>query len=337
MVTSHTLLLQSDAQSVMSYYLSSLKNFSNFFSGQRAVKLSTFRKLWKTLLPFIVQAKPMTDLCWVCQQNNYQIYRSANLPDEVKSMKLLKQEEHLRIVEKERQGYRDMVSAAKNTVEELPGKIKLGENQPMSKTIRMHYSFDFAQQVHLPSDPLQPGPMYFLTPRKCGIFGVCCEALPMQINYLIDEAASASKGSSAVISYLHHFFKTHGLGEMHCDLHCDNCAGQNKNRYMLWYLAWRVMHKLHAEITLNFLITGHTKFAPDWCFGLVKQLFRKTRVCSLSELAQVVQDSTVTKMNVPQLVMNEKQEILVDHYNWQTFLEPYMQALHGIKKFHHFR
>ncbi|XP_064631512.1 uncharacterized protein LOC135489836 [Lineus longissimus] len=53
-------------------------------AGYRAVKITTFRRLWNSLLPFIVQAKPMTDLCWVCQKNNYQVYRSANLPDAVK-------------------------------------------------------------------------------------------------------------------------------------------------------------------------------------------------------------------------------------------------------------
>ena len=35
---------------------------------------------------------------------------------------------------------------------------------------------------------MQPGPIYFKTPRKCGIFGVMCEAIPRQVNYLIDEA-----------------------------------------------------------------------------------------------------------------------------------------------------
>ena len=38
---------------------------------------------------------------------------------------------------------------------------------------RVHYSFDFAQQVHYPHNPLQPGPIYFKTPRKCAVFGVC--------------------------------------------------------------------------------------------------------------------------------------------------------------------
>uniref|UniRef100_X1ZI71 Uncharacterized protein n=2 Tax=Capitella teleta TaxID=283909 RepID=X1ZI71_CAPTE len=39
-------------------------------SEARKVKLSTFKQLWLQLLPFIVVARPMTDLCWTCQNNN---------------------------------------------------------------------------------------------------------------------------------------------------------------------------------------------------------------------------------------------------------------------------
>lgn len=77
----------------------------------------------------------------------------------------------------------------------------------------MHYSFDYTQQMHYPSNPLHPGPIYFLTPRKCGTFGVHCEAIPQQVNYLIDEAMESSKGSSAVVSHLHHFLNNYGLSE----------------------------------------------------------------------------------------------------------------------------
>ena len=52
---------------------------------------------------------------------------------------------------------------------------------PSSRKFMLHVGFDFAQQVHLPSDPLQPGPIYFLTPRKCGIFGVCREPFQKQV------------------------------------------------------------------------------------------------------------------------------------------------------------
>ncbi|KAK1901239.1 40S ribosomal protein S1 [Dissostichus eleginoides] len=192
-------------------------------NGHRAAGNSTFRKLWKELIPSVVIGRPMRDLCWFCQKNNMAICLSSNLPDCVKSAKLRKQEEHLRTV-------------------------------GIDRETTIHYTFDYAQQVHYPSDPLQPGPIYFLVPRKCGVFGVCSEGVPQQVNYLIDEAHCSSKDSIAVISYLHHFFSQYGLGVKHVLLHCVNCSGQNKNRYLIWYIAWRFMVGLHATISLNFLI-----------------------------------------------------------------------------------
>ena len=47
---------------------------------------------------------------------------------------------------------------------------------------------------------MQPGPIYFKTPWKCGIFGIMCEAVLGQVNYLIDEAAAVGKGAKATIS-----------------------------------------------------------------------------------------------------------------------------------------
>ena len=140
---------------------------------------------------------------------------------------------------------------------------------PCSRSIKAHYSFDVAQQVFYPNDPLQPGPMYFLTSRKCAIFGVCCEAIPRQINYLIDEAVDIGKGANAVVSMLHHFFEVHGLGE-DVHLHADNW-GSNKKNIIVGYLLWRVLTGLYENITLSFMIAGHTKFSPDWYFGLLKK------------------------------------------------------------------
>ncbi|ELU14415.1 hypothetical protein CAPTEDRAFT_217555 [Capitella teleta] len=134
----------------------------------------------------------------------------------------------------------------------------------------MHYSFDYAQQVHLPSNHLQPGPIYLLTPRQVGLFGICCEGFPRQVNFVWMKATPLC----------------YRLEETSVHLHCDNCSGQNKNKYILWHLAWRVATGLHKSITLNFLVAGHTKFAPDLCIGLLKQEFRRHAVSSLECMRQ---------------------------------------------------
>ena len=99
--------------------------------------------------------------------------------------------------------------------------------------IKAQYSFDYAQQVHYPSDPLQHGPIYFLTPRKCTILGVSCESLPRQINFQTDEAGVCGKEANAVVSHLHYFFENQGFGENHVYLQGDNCTGQYKNDTMI--------------------------------------------------------------------------------------------------------
>ena len=159
----------------------------------------------------------------------------------------------------------------------------------------------------------------------------------MQVNFLVDEGMCISKGSIAVISYLHYFFRSYGLGEKHAQLHCDNCSGQNKNRYLLWYLAWRTMHGLHHSISLNFLLAGHTKFSPDFCFGLVKKSIQKSSISTLADIAEAVERSAENTMNIAQLVGTEAGTQFVPTYQWQDFLAPYFRPLPNIKKYHHFR
>jgi len=260
--------------------------------------------------------------------------RGINIAEQEKSSRLRAQEEHLLIVQEERSLYNSMVHDAKATCQHN-GLSELQPSTPCSRLMTMHYSFDFAQQVHLPSNPQQPGPIYFLVPRKCALFGVCCEGMPRQVNFLIDEAHFISKGANAVVSFLHYFFDNYGLGETDVHIHCDNCSGQNKNRIVLWYCAWRVAVGLHKSITLNFLIAGHTKFAPDWCFGLLKQAFRRHAVSSLEELASVVNGSA--SVNVSQLVGEADGTTHVPVSDWQAWLTAFFRPLPGIKQYQHFR
>ena len=157
--------------------------------------------------------------------------------------------EHHEAHTKERSYYNHCVKEATETAKAL-AMTALQSCCPNSVETTMHYSFDYAQQVHLPHSPMQPEPIYFLVLRKRALFGINCEALPRQINYCIDEGVCVGNGSSSVISYLHHFFANFSIRERHVTLHCDNCGGQNKNQYMLQYLAWRVMTSRHTSVSL---------------------------------------------------------------------------------------
>ena len=111
-----------------------------------------------------------------------------------------------------------------------------------------HILFDFAQNASYPCSPLQPGPLYFLCERKVYIFGICCEGLPRQMNYLIDECVYNGKGANTVVSLLHHYLTHYSLGERHLHIHADNCVGQNKNNTL-----FRVSYYNCVTITSNFV------------------------------------------------------------------------------------
>ena len=166
-----------------------------------AFKRRKFETVWNEILPYIVTARPATDLCFVCQQNNRLIAKSANMPDHIKSQRLQQAQEHVDRAHAERMMYNSQCKQSSTSTET--------DDPPTT----MHYSYDYAQQVHFPYSPQQTGPEYFITSRKCGIFGVACEPRSFQVKYLIDEAQDAGKGADATISLLHHFLSTHGLKE----------------------------------------------------------------------------------------------------------------------------
>ena len=152
--------------------------------------------------------------------------RSANLPDAEKSVTVRDYEDHLRRVTKERSCSTEVYKVVKG---ELPHDFTLGQHAARSFAGKCHYSFDFAQQVHYPSDPLQSGPIYFKCPQKCSLFGVACEAFPRQVNFLLDKSVHTGKEANTVVSMLHYFFDHYGVGKCDVHLRADNFSGQKNN------------------------------------------------------------------------------------------------------------
>ena len=133
--------------------------------------------MWKQLTPHVMVMKPMSDLCWVCQNNSMAIMRAANTPEVEKSQVIkdkknnktkithtcthpyvLKDAEaHLFLATQERSHYTSAIETSKEVLKNtftvdgtltvppvnacLPAKVS---------DVTMHFSFDMAQQVCLP-------------------------------------------------------------------------------------------------------------------------------------------------------------------------------------------
>ena len=73
---------------------------------EQSVSYSKFVDLWQQFCPKVVVAKPMTNLCFTCQQNTTKLVRAANLPEHEKADYIRAQQEHLDCAQTERDFYR---------------------------------------------------------------------------------------------------------------------------------------------------------------------------------------------------------------------------------------
>jgi len=314
----------------------------------RIIGYHTFCRLWKQMTPHIKFMSPRTDLCDRCEELKNGI---RHAPSHKQTTKLVEEyNKHRADADEARQVYRTQISNARETwktfseddrsriLTSLSDLTSVKHQKPCSKDITMHYSFDFAQQVHYPFSSQQRGKEFFKKARKCQIFGVCAEALPRQVFFLIDESEFIGKGSRTVISLIDAFFRLHGLGEKTVQLHADNCTGQNKNNYVMWYLMWRVMNGLHKRITLSFMMPGHTKFEPDGYFGLFKIKYRRSTIDCFQDLADCVVSASPTGYTIPQVYGKHYglSHNVFEFREWNSFLSQYFDPIENILKYNYF-
>ena len=127
-------------------------------SNQRAAAYRTFCRRWQELLPQLVIMKPLSDLCWTCQQNSAAVQRATSSVLE-KSAALQEYLDHLSMVTAERSFYTSILKECKESIEKhysvdgvlVPPPLH-SRVTPNTVPIKAHYSFDYAQQVSEVSD-----------------------------------------------------------------------------------------------------------------------------------------------------------------------------------------
>ena len=288
--------------------------------GEQAAKYHAFRSLWIKCLPHIKFMTPRIDMCHHCEGFRVSLTNSVTETEKMTTMQ--KCTRHIELARLERQYYLDCIQEAETSIANN-ADAQYG-----------HYTFDFAQSVHIPYHARQVGPLYFKSPLKVQLFVICNDGTKLQTNYLYDESqcigvnGTKVHGVDAVISMLDHYFDTHSLNEPNCHLHADNCVGQNKNRYVLAYLAWRIINGLNVSITLSFMRVGHTRCFVDGNFGLIKKSYRSADIDTLDHLARVVQCSSRT--NTPQVYQWKWRA-------WGEMLTEFFKPVKGVTTYQHFK
>lgn len=202
------------------------------------------------------------------------------------------------------------------------------------------HSFDFQQVVEVPHVPLQPGQWYYWSPFKLYVFGLVNEAIDQHFHAVYTEAQQG-KGANQVMSLLHSYLTAKdNLGTI-THLWADNCSGQNKNKTVMWYLAWIVQHSTDSNsiIELRFQIKGHTRNSVNRGFALTKNEANKSEVLEPEDYLAVINRATGyisgTQRIHPVSFINESNGGFFR--DWESAFSSFMRPLDGIQKYHFFR
>ena len=312
-------------------YLETQYNYSSVFNeyekciednfadqSMKSIKYTTFWRLWNQLTPHVKFLNTSSDLCEACEHFRLKLQSSSNDANvEIK----FNYEEHLAAANHERQHYNEVIEKCKNDLTST------------------HICYDWAQNVSAPYSPQQVGPIYFKSPFKINIFGICTKddkGENHQLNYTIGEdelPEGTSKGANTTLNMVFDFLQKNHHGEKNLYVTCDNCSGQNKNNLSLWFWSWLIMLGWYENIYINFMIPGHTKFVCDGFFGSIKKTYRNRCINTVDHVEKAINDSTIRHNNKS---IRYKNGMGWRWYDFSSLFKDNFRIFPKITKYHHF-
>ncbi|XP_052812330.1 uncharacterized protein LOC128239917 [Mya arenaria] len=171
----------------------------------------------------------------------------------------------------------------------------------------VHFSWDFAQQVHIPHHSQQVGPLYFKTAGG-------------DVRYL---EFAVKDLRNRCFAWVRHMLSS-----------TLTIAKDNKNNAVLGYAVWRTLTGGHKTIQYSLMLAGHTKFSCDWHFGVWKNRMRHMDAETVEEVASTEAMSSRNGHNIPHIVDGNSKQ--VSFYDWSTFFKGIFKPLKNISKYHSF-
>ena len=129
-----------------------------------------------------------------------------------------------------------------------------------------------SSKIYQPQAKLTVGEQFYLRLLWTYLFGIYCASTQLTAAYMWHEMV-ARRGANDVISCLSHFIYHSRLGRTGAKWSiwwADNCPGQNKNNYIMWFFQELIHQKVYSRIDYKFLVVGHTYGPTDRSFGVIE-------------------------------------------------------------------
>ena len=259
----------------------------------------SFCNVWFTKANTIRIRLPKTDICdTCCALRTLRDYETMAT--------------HLSRAKLQRSSYNDSINLS---------KLWLEQGHP-NRCVQL--TFDYAERVLLPLFKDTPKSIFYKVGRKMDLFGIGNNTTSVQHNYVLPEGSwPGDKTINSLCSMIYErIVDEHSQKEI-IKFMADNCAGQNKNKYMLWWMAY-MSFALYSTLPslqcmqLKFLVAGHTKNFCDACFGLCKRSIKGQEVFTPKQLVAKYEGSATCN----KVVTASK----VVWYDWKEFLSQFFSG-----------
>ena len=121
-------------------------------------------------------------------------------------------------------------------------------------------------------------------------------------------------------------------------IQADNCARENKNKFIFGLCATLVGLGYFEEVRVGFLLVGHTHSDIDQQFSSISHVLKRDDINSLSKLLKFLQNQIPDHANKP----IRYAQLMENIWDWKGFITPHLQSSRsakviGMSELHHFQ
>ena len=271
---------------------------------QTCSECSAFRWL-KEDRPRHAVCPPRTDYCDRCKELNEEINRQKTIlqrlrhtgscsDTELLNHEHLQQEasknltEHKAIAQKALEHYRFTVEKCRKdwtAVKDLDVSTRLDQLQESFELSNDNPHWGYSDQ---------PGISYYLRKVSHDLFGIIDHRNESKYVGVFDEQVGP-KNSDHTVSILQYYICDSANWIRRVYIFLDNATSTNKNRYVIGWAMELVQQNVLDYVRIAFLITGHTKFAPDRVYASIGSSYLHSDVFNINDLVSVAKNFSTAR------------------------------------------
>lgn len=197
---------------------------------------------------------PKPDTCKTCNEINIKLYTARSNKDYLEVERLT-----------------TFINLHRNRAKAMQDLLKVETERSQNSINVCVISFDLQQALPIPK--LTTGPAFYC--RKVWLYNLgvhSCTTGQGHMYLWTENQAKPGADEVALVLFKFHYSKKEVDKLI---IFTDNCAGQNKNWFLMAFWLQLVKEKKFKTITHHFLVSGHTHLPPDRDFALIEKRHRK--------------------------------------------------------------